>query len=135
MSKWYSKCIIERENHHRRTQQRINLGKKWGVKEEKRKEKKHKQLTWYWKGGRLNNEPGFRRILEEFPFGIKHNQCHLSITEHRDFISFLAQPGSPFGEGDLATDFVLDLLQLNPSSSHLQTFPIKKDQVRKGREK
>jgi len=59
----------------------------------------------------------------------------LSITEHRDFISFLAQPSSPFGERDLAADFVLDLLELNPPSPHLQSFPIKKERVSKGREK
>jgi len=55
----------------------------------------------------------------------------LSITEHRDFIGFLAQTGSSFGEGDLAADFVLDLLQLNPPSPHLETFPIKEEEVRK----
>ena len=67
----------------------------------------------------LDDLPGIRGVFKELPFVREDNQSDLSIAQDRDLMSFLQQPTSPFGEGNLPVDLVLYPLHLNPTSPHL----------------
>ncbi|KAF5769776.1 hypothetical protein HanXRQr2_Chr14g0652161 [Helianthus annuus] len=59
------------------------------------------------------------RVLKEFSFCGKNDESNIGIAQDRDLMSFLQQTCSSFGECYLSANFVLDPLQLHPSSPHL----------------
>lgn len=86
----------------------------------KKKKKQDDEMDGYCFVGYV---PGISSILKDLAFSGEDDESNLSLTKHRDLMSFLEQPRSPLWESHLPVDLVLYSLQLHPSSPHIYILP------------